>query len=432
MTEQLKLSPIIRNLVPTLPERGKIKIGEKGRMVTSKNGAQFQPPAKLDHFKIVTLQRGQDGNFLLDREAHQHFGERPTRLPIFLLYDALELNFTCRYSCYQGTTVFCYGDGEQALQMTGRKGPDGGDERSVVQCPCHRQAPTYAGKDKCKINGVLSVLLDGVGGVGGVYKLRTTSWNTVNGILSSLALVQRITGGPLAGIPLQMVLHPKTVVVPTTGQSMAAWIVGVEYAGTAMELQDRGYQIALGRATHGAKIERIEEDARRMLTASIATVAYDDDPEDVAAEFYPDQYKVAHAADGTAYNAKTGEVATPPPAGNAPDEQAQTDRQAPARRSRRNTFTDADGVEVKTCGVTPEQIQSIRAHAKIDKGYLAGVKEFLATLGVDDLTFLRAEEAEELVGYIPTEPNEEPPLPEAEYPVGEDDDLMGHMLGDEA
>ena len=37
-------SLIIKGLVQGLTERGKIKIGEKGRMITSSQNKEFQPP----------------------------------------------------------------------------------------------------------------------------------------------------------------------------------------------------------------------------------------------------------------------------------------------------------------------------------------------------------------------------------------------------
>lgn len=49
---------MLRNLAPRLAERGKIKIGIKGAKVTSRSGNEFQPPQKLDHFVVTTLERG--------------------------------------------------------------------------------------------------------------------------------------------------------------------------------------------------------------------------------------------------------------------------------------------------------------------------------------------------------------------------------------
>ena len=104
----------------------------------------------------------------------------------------------------------------------------------TVPCPCERVESTYAQRDKCKPMGTLQVLLEGVDRVGGVWRFRTTSWNSVNAILSSLVLIKTITGGVLSGILLHLVLSPKTVTVPagpTAGQNMVVYVMSLEYRG---------------------------------------------------------------------------------------------------------------------------------------------------------------------------------------------------------
>src|ERR1700688_2255375 len=110
----------IKGLVPRLPERGRIAIGMKGEMITSQRGNQFQPPQKLDHFRVTTLERGKDGNFLLDAASHAKYGERPTEIPVRLLYDDPVLNYPTRYACFIGRTLWCTGDGESAFRLTAR------------------------------------------------------------------------------------------------------------------------------------------------------------------------------------------------------------------------------------------------------------------------------------------------------------------------
>ncbi len=87
---------MIKGLSPALPERGKIKIGAKGSAIKSNKGNEFQPPQKLDHFLITTIERGQDGNFVKDAALHELFGDKPTEIPVRLLYDNPALNFPTR------------------------------------------------------------------------------------------------------------------------------------------------------------------------------------------------------------------------------------------------------------------------------------------------------------------------------------------------
>jgi hypothetical protein len=125
--------------------------------------------------------------------------------------------------------------------------------------------------------------------VGGVWKFRTTSYNSVVGILSSLAMIQRITGGRLAGIPMNMTVSPKTVADPIKGSQQTIYVVGLQYAGTMDSLRETGYQIAMTEAKHGISMKRIEEDAMLMLSHTPTSGLGDDSAEDVIEEFYPEE-----------------------------------------------------------------------------------------------------------------------------------------------
>lgn len=276
----------IKNLPTILPERGKIKIGRKGAVTKSKAGNEFQPPQKLDHFIVTTMVRGQDGNFVRDEAVHAEIGDKPRSIPIRLLYDDPTLNFQSRYSAYKGRTMWCTGDGETALRLT----PDG-KGRASCPCPCLRAEPGYEGSDKCKMNGRLQALVGSAATVGGVHTFRTTSFNTITGITASLQFIRSITGGPLAGIPLNLTVSPKETTAPD-GKTQTVYVVGIEYAGTIDALEDHAHRIALRRATAGIRIEQVEQEARALLALPApennAPFA-DDDADDVVDEFYSEQ-----------------------------------------------------------------------------------------------------------------------------------------------
>lgn len=278
----------IKNLTPGLVERGKIKIGQKGEMRKSSRGNEFQPPQKLDHFLITTMERGQDGNFLRDQQLHRQLGDKPREIPVVLIYDDIDLNFQTRYAAYKGRTLGCTGDGEVARRLAVPAKDGKPAEYTEVACPCFRQDPTYQGPDKCKINGTLSVMIQGAEAIGGVWKLRTTSYNSVVGILSSLALIKRITGGPLAGIPLMMTLTPKAVTDPVSGGQQTVYVVGLEYRGGMQALQDQGHNLLLSRTTHNLRIEHIEDEARQLISYRPSSFAAPDDVDDEVEEFYPE------------------------------------------------------------------------------------------------------------------------------------------------
>ncbi len=277
----------IKNLVPRLPERGKIKIGKLGQERQTRDGrGTYRLPQKLDHFTITKTERGQDGNFIRDDQAHAKFGDKPTELPVRLLYDDPDLNFPTRYAAYKGRTLWCSGDGETAQRLT-----EDNKGREQVPCPCERADPAYHGDDKCKMNGKLSVLLDipNRPGVGGVWTLRTTSYNTIVGIMSSLQFLRALTGGPLANIPMKLRIQAKEGTTPS-GKTQKVYFVSIESSGSEEELIERGQQVALHRATAKVSIEHIEERARQALQLAPADVVLPgDETENVVDEFYPEQ-----------------------------------------------------------------------------------------------------------------------------------------------
>ena len=277
---------MIKNLIPGLPEIGKVKIGFKGKEITSKQGKQFQPPNKLDHFIITGLERGPDGNFIKNAEIHKEIGDKPKELDVRLLYDDPDLNFLTRYACYSGTKLWCTGDGETAARLTGENG-----QRATVKCPCEHLESGYKGGPKCKPSGVLSVMLDNSPIVGGVHKLRTTSFNSVTNILSSMAMISRITGGVLAGIPLKLTFGKKTTTVPGTEQQTTIPIIGLVYKGSVRELAESGQKTALEFAGYRKRIEYIEDIARKQLDKEMGLGIYTEaeTDEDIVAEFYPEQ-----------------------------------------------------------------------------------------------------------------------------------------------
>lgn len=292
----------IKGLTPQLAERGKIKIGGLGDE-RKKQGSQetYKLPVKYDYILITTMQRDQAGRLmpdteLMDRIIKNQGVQKLTEIPVRLLYDDIDLNFPTRYSCYKGNRCWCTGDGEKAQRLGEGRIEDksvspgfrqaGANEYGEVPCPCERLEAAYAQKDKCKPMGTLQVLLEGVDRVGGVWRFRTTSWNTVNAILSSLVLIKTITGGILSGIPLHLVLSPKTVTVPTSGQSQVVYIMSLEYRGQEEKLADLGYDIAKRRIEHRIKMESMEAEARKLLVAPHQEPV--EEQRATAEEYYPE------------------------------------------------------------------------------------------------------------------------------------------------
>ncbi|MCK9377403.1 MAG: hypothetical protein M0P73_14780 [Syntrophobacterales bacterium] len=305
-----------------LPEWGKIKIGYKGEENISGQGKKFGQPTKLDCFLITTVQRDAAGRLMADRALMNKFAkeegltipEGPYKglpvlkeIPIRLLYDDIDLNFFTRYASYRGSRCWCSGDGEIAQRQSGNNG-----NYEEVKCPCERLDALYDPKkgDKCKPMGTLQALIQGTDRIGGVWKLRSTGWNTVPSILKSLGFIKTLTGGPLAGIPLWMVLSPKTVDAPGFGRTVV-YVVSLEYramdpnkrpkfigldeegdrlyiSAAEQELTEWGFHIAQRRIKNQINMVKIEADHKKLLIAPHNETI--EEQAETGKEFYPDGF----------------------------------------------------------------------------------------------------------------------------------------------
>jgi len=215
---------VIKGLTTRLAECGKIKIGIKGQMITSKKGTQFRPPQKLDHFVVTTMDKSEDDDFAQDPYLMSKYGDKCREIPVRLPYDDPSLNFPTSLAYYDSSACKCRGDGELAITSEGQ----------II--PCDPITCKYAQEKKCKPYGVLSVILDDAPTVGGVYKFRTTGWNSINNLLSSMELIRGLTNGLLAGLPLMLTLTPKHTTVPGTKTPTIIYMVNLVYRGSLPEM----------------------------------------------------------------------------------------------------------------------------------------------------------------------------------------------------
>ena len=270
-----KMSSRICNIVPELAERGKIKIGFKGETITSQRGNEFRPPKKDDHFTITTTGKDEHGDFIIDKEIMDKIGDNCTSLDIMVLYNDPDLIFRTSYAFFNSSQCECRGDGELAITRNGE----------TIECN-PETCESFQAK-ACKPNGVLSVILMDAPMVGGVYKLRTSSWNTIRNITSSLDMLKSLTFGQLAGLPLALTLQPKTVKIPNKKQTTVVYVANIEFKGSMNELLNKTVQIANQNADVMHEIKRIEDNARLML----GEAPTQEECAEITAEFYPETAK---------------------------------------------------------------------------------------------------------------------------------------------
>lgn len=279
---------MIKNLVAGLSEAGKIKIGKKGAMVKSKKGVEFRPPQRLDHFVLTTTARDENGDYIKDESLMKKLKSREDAmlnkdgeligLPVRMLYNSVDINFNTRYAAYASARCICSGDGEIAKTRDGRS----------IPCPCLKLDAGYEGKDKCKIAGKLSVIIDGVDFVGAAHVFRTGSFNSVRSILGSLSLIQAASNGLLAFLPLWLIVTPKAATTPG-GQTTTIQVVSVIYRGTLDELRQKTLELSKTKAQFLVEIQNAEQTARQLISESVES---DEEQASIAEEFYPDSIDV--------------------------------------------------------------------------------------------------------------------------------------------
>jgi hypothetical protein len=263
-------------------------------MVKSKDGNEFRLPQKIDHFRIVKNERDENDDYILDDQIIEVIKDNPAAvydkemniigIPIRLLYNEIDLVFPTQYVSYVNGKLSCSGNGIKGATRDGRE----------VACPCKRLDGAYTGKDKCKISGTLSCIIEGCN-VGGCYKFRTTSINSARYILSSLMLIKAATGGLLSFIPLRLVINPKKTIIPATGAPTTIYVVTVEFQGGIDQLQKKALEMGRERVNLIENMRDIEIEARKIVSSDIDT---DREEKEFAEEFFPENIETTEVISG--------------------------------------------------------------------------------------------------------------------------------------
>ncbi|MCK4525924.1 hypothetical protein KAW18_01030 [candidate division WOR-3 bacterium] len=383
---------MIQNLKIKLLEIGKIKAGKLGQERRTKDGkSTYRLPTKSDHFTITSTQRDETGNFAPDVELMKQIAEvvgepwdHLVTLPVYLIFNTIEENIYTTYACYKGRTRICTGDGVIATDLT---------TGEQVQCPCPRLDQDYKGPAKCKIYGRLSVVLANMNIVGGAWVYRTTSFNSVQDILGSLMLIQKIAGR-LSGIPLMLKLFPKTVQLPT-GQA-TVYTASLIYQGSPFALAETAKKCLM--------LEHVES------IAPDQTIETEEEAE-IQEEFYPPETETERAkADAAAVTEKTRETRKET---KKPAEEQKTEGQEPTAAELARA--DADKLKKKQ-----EKVKAAAA-AKKEKARIKKEKEEAKAAAANE-DASEGQKTEDTSGE--TSPSgEEPPIEDGEVLDGPPEDF---------
>jgi len=148
-----------------LPRLGVIRLGLK--KLSKASGKEY--PTEVDYFVVPP-------------EVQKIYGEKPKRLDVMLPLDEIDIIFPQAYKYYGSSKgLKCQGDGELAYRV---------EEGEMVQieCPCEN-----LDSKKCKQTGTLMVMLPKVS-VGGIYQIRTSSFNSIVDVNSGLDYVRALLG----------------------------------------------------------------------------------------------------------------------------------------------------------------------------------------------------------------------------------------------
>jgi len=275
---------MIKGLNPMLPESGKIKIGGHGELKKGKNG-DYRLPVKYDHFIITTLEKDDKDNFVEDVELTSTLAlkkcehGKPTSVgPCMFLFNGITENFYTAYRYYLKSKLVCRGDGENGIRYA--------EDGTAEEVKCDPETCPFVKNKLCKPNGILSVFFPQSKVLGGVHRLRTTSYNTISNLLSQMHMFNVLTGGHIAGVKFNLNLLTKDAVV--NGKKQTIYHVALEYYGGVDSLIQ---------ASKDNPIVTIGQDtAKRMLIESDKLL---EEPE----EFYPE-----HEIDGNGNVISEGKV----------------------------------------------------------------------------------------------------------------------------
>lgn len=261
----------IPEILPALAEIGKIKMG--GHI--SHSG--FQIPEKWDHFKIGSMLKDEKGEVIIDRELTDLIGEHCTEIDISLCYDVPILNIPNFYAFFTASKLQCRGNGKRAYRRNEKGGLD--------EIICNRKNCQFAKDKKCKPYAKLSMILEKANRVGGIFVLRTTSFNTIRNLKSAMAYISNSTGGILAGLPLKLRLMPATVMPNGLNKRVTVYVANIEYDGTLTELKEEGLRELKRRQDLGVDMKDVVKTQQKLIVKQAIAEA-EEEAAEIAGEFY--------------------------------------------------------------------------------------------------------------------------------------------------
>ena len=285
---------MLKGLALTPPVVGRIAIGR----VVEKNGRRL--PEKDDEFTLTSQVQNKEGwvPHPVDAQLRKEPGAKLRSIPVRLLFDDPDLSLRANYTMFDRTTgrPLCVGDGEHCRRVTL-------SGMQTLPCPSPAACP-LAQDGNCKPYGRLHVRIDSDLGRAaeaeaayaarldpgadelGSFVFRTTGFNSIRTLSARLRYLSAVSGGILAGLPLELRLRGKST---TLSHRTPIYYVDLTLRGgsalsqvIARARQEREQQVAMG-----LNQEALDEAARQGL----ALGEFEESEEEglgVVEEFYPE------------------------------------------------------------------------------------------------------------------------------------------------
>ena len=256
---------------------GKVAIG-----LPPREGSNY--PSRLDHFIIqrkatsVDAKGKREVTWIVDEEKMEAYGKDCRELWIVILDDDPDVVFRTEYAYWTKTQCVCRGDGLKAWRKTKEK-PEGAD-----YAPCAMGGCPEPDHNHCSPSGDLYFILADFPTLGTIYKLHTSSYQSIREIRSALEDLRSVTGGRLMGVKVKLFVREernsyrdaKTKELKTSTKQ----VIGLELAAQDI------------RALTGSMVEnmRVFDTVRKQLGARSVVIEADPEDEiasDLTSEFYP-------------------------------------------------------------------------------------------------------------------------------------------------
>jgi len=198
-------------------------------------------------------------------------------IPVRMLFDDPDLNLRAHYTLFDRTTArpICVGDGEGCKRVTGQ---------GLESLPCPGPDACSFGNQACKPYGRLNLVIGDSDELGS-FVFRTTGFNSIRTLTARLQYFAAVSGGHLAGMPLELKLRGKS----TTQSHRAAIYYADLVVRSGMSLNEA---IAHAKDVAGQRLaagfdQAALDTAARLGFANGSFEDASDEAAEIVEEFYP-------------------------------------------------------------------------------------------------------------------------------------------------